>query len=185
MSDKTEEEIEEEIRAEEARKRFCKMLYLEVRSTEDPENFVENIEVVELLKDIAAKLRHAKEVDEGIDLLPIEENVIEEDRIIDGRQPFEFTQARYEEMREIIIKCLNKLTERERNVLSLRFGLKDNYAKTLEEVGREFRKTRERIREIEAKALKKMKKPTRIKQLHKFFEAADKPKPEALKQLGL
>ena len=114
-----------------------------------------------------------------------DKDTIEEDRIIDMRDSPEFTEARYEEMREIINKCLSKLTERERNILSLRYGLRDNYHKTLEDVAREFHKTRKRIREIEAKALKKMKKPTRIKQLHKFFEAADKPKPEALKQLGL
>src|SRR6185436_14801538 len=56
-------------------------------------------------------------------------------------------------------------------VLSLRFGLIDGYSRTLEEVGKQFKVTRERIRQIEAKALRKMRHPTRIRQLHGFFDA--------------
>jgi RNA polymerase primary sigma factor len=62
------------------------------------------------------------------------------------------------------------LTGRERKVLELRFGLGDGYPRTLEEVGKQFRVTRERIRQIEAKALRKMRHPTRIRQLHGFLE---------------
>jgi RNA polymerase primary sigma factor len=65
---------------------------------------------------------------------------------------------------------LSSLNERERRVLELRFGIGDGYARTLEEVGRQFRVTRERIRQIEAKALRKMRHPTRIRQLHGFLE---------------
>jgi RNA polymerase primary sigma factor len=65
---------------------------------------------------------------------------------------------------------LTSLSERERKVLELRFGLGDGYSRTLEEVGRLFRVTRERIRQIEAKALRKMRHPTRIRQLHGFLE---------------
>ena len=65
---------------------------------------------------------------------------------------------------------LCSLSERERKVLELRFGLGDGYSRTLEEVGRQFRVTRERIRQIEAKALRKMRHPTRIRQLHGFIE---------------
>ena len=65
---------------------------------------------------------------------------------------------------------LCSLTARERRVLELRFGLGDGCARTLEEVGRQFRVTRERIRQIEAKALRKMRHPTRIRQLHGFLE---------------
>jgi RNA polymerase primary sigma factor len=72
---------------------------------------------------------------------------------------------------------LCSLTERERKVLELRFGLGDGYARTLEEVGQQFRVTRERIRQIEAKALRKMRHPTRIRQLHGFLEIKG-PKPE-------
>ena len=65
---------------------------------------------------------------------------------------------------------LCSLTERERRVLELRFGLSDGCARTLEEVGLQFRVTRERVRQIEAKALRKMRHPTRLRQLHGFLE---------------
>jgi RNA polymerase primary sigma factor len=65
---------------------------------------------------------------------------------------------------------LCSLTERERQVLELRFGIGDGNARTLEEVGHQFRVTRERIRQIEAKALRKMRHPTRLKQLHGFLD---------------
>src|SRR5581483_4710852 len=65
---------------------------------------------------------------------------------------------------------LSGLSEREREVLKLRFGLGDGYARTLEEVGKQFKVTRERIRQIEAKALRKMRHPTRIRQLQGFIE---------------
>jgi RNA polymerase primary sigma factor len=65
---------------------------------------------------------------------------------------------------------LCSLTERERQVLELRFGLGDGNARTLEEVGQQFSVTRERIRQIEAKALRKMRHPTRLKQLNGFLE---------------
>ena len=68
---------------------------------------------------------------------------------------------------------LCSLNERERKVLELRFGLGDGCARTLEEVGGQFNVTRERIRQIEAKALRKMRHPTRIRQLHGFLEVED------------
>jgi RNA polymerase primary sigma factor len=67
-------------------------------------------------------------------------------------------------------EVLCSLTARERKVLELRFGLGDGCARTLEEVGKQFRVTRERIRQIEAKALRKMRHPTRLRQLHGFLE---------------
>lgn len=73
-------------------------------------------------------------------------------------------------LKEKLGDVLASLAERERKVLELRFGLGDGYARTLEEVGRQFRVTRERIRQIEAKALRKMRHPTRIRQLHGFLE---------------
>ncbi|HEY3601349.1 MAG TPA: RNA polymerase sigma factor RpoD [Chthoniobacterales bacterium] len=76
-------------------------------------------------------------------------------------------------LKEKIRDVLETLTERERQVLEQRFGLVDGYSRTLEEVGRQFRVTRERIRQIEAKALRKMRHPTRIRQLEGFLEAAD------------
>ncbi len=65
---------------------------------------------------------------------------------------------------------LTSLTDRERKVLELRFGIGDGYARTLEEVGKQFKVTRERIRQIEAKALRKMRHPTRLRQLEGFIE---------------
>ncbi|MBR5361575.1 MAG: RNA polymerase subunit sigma-70, partial [Lachnospiraceae bacterium] len=61
-------------------------------------------------------------------------------------------------------------TEREKKVLSLRFGLEDGRGRTLEEVGREFNVTRERIRQIEAKALRKLRHPTRSRKLRDYLD---------------
>ena len=76
-------------------------------------------------------------------------------------------------LKEKIKDVLESLTERERQVLEQRFGLVDGYSRTLEEVGRQFKVTRERIRQIEAKALRKMRHPTRIRQLEGFLEATE------------
>ncbi len=73
-------------------------------------------------------------------------------------------------LKDKLTNVLSSLSEREQKVLELRFGLGDGYSRTLEEVGRQFRVTRERIRQIEAKALRKMRHPTRIRQLHGFLE---------------
>src|SRR5467141_2058338 len=77
----------------------------------------------------------------------------------------------YHLLKDKLSDVLDTLTERERKVLELRFGLVDGYSRTLEEVGKQFKVTRERIRQIEAKALRKMRHPTRIRQLHGFFDA--------------
>ena len=76
----------------------------------------------------------------------------------------------YNLLKEKFLSVLNTLTDRERNVLSLRFGLSDGYSRTLEEVGKAFNVTRERIRQIEAKALRKMRHPTRLRQFKGFLE---------------
>ena len=78
--------------------------------------------------------------------------------------------ATFSMLREELANALESLTERERQVVKLRFGLEDGRARTLEEVGREFNVTRERIRQIEAKALRKLKHPTRSKRLKDFFD---------------
>ena len=75
-------------------------------------------------------------------------------------------------LKDRIGDVLCSLNERERQVLELRFGIGDGNARTLEEVGSQFKVTRERIRQIEAKALRKMRHPTRLKQLHGFLDLA-------------
>jgi RNA polymerase primary sigma factor len=79
--------------------------------------------------------------------------------------------ASYSLLKEKLNDVLDTLTDRERKVLMLRFGLGDGYCRTLEEVGRQFRVTRERIRQIEAKALRKMRHPTRLRQVEGFLQA--------------
>jgi RNA polymerase primary sigma factor len=79
--------------------------------------------------------------------------------------------ASYSLLKEKLGEVLDTLTDRERRVLQLRFGLGDGYCRTLEEVGRQFRVTRERIRQIEAKALRKMRHPTRQRQIEGFLQA--------------
>ena len=65
---------------------------------------------------------------------------------------------------------LDELTEREKKVLQLRFGLKDGRARTLEEVGKEFSVTRERIRQIEGKAIRKLRHPSRSRKLKGYLD---------------
>ncbi len=78
--------------------------------------------------------------------------------------------AAYELLKEQLEDVLDTLTEREENVLRLRFGIGDGRARTLEEVGKAFGVTRERIRQIEAKALRKLRHPSRSKRLKDFLE---------------
>ncbi len=81
--------------------------------------------------------------------------------------------ASYAMLKDKLADVLTSLTERERKVLEMRFGLADGYARTLEEVGKMFKVTRERIRQIEAKALRKMRHPTRLRQLQGFLEGEE------------
>lgn len=73
-------------------------------------------------------------------------------------------------LRNQLLSVIETLTPREQKVIRLRYGLDDGYSKTLEQVGQEFNVTRERIRQIEAKALKKLRNPTRSKKLKDYFE---------------
>ncbi len=78
--------------------------------------------------------------------------------------------ATYTMLKEQIVEVLTTLTEREQKVLRLRFGLDDGRPRTLEEVGKEFNVTRERIRQIEAKALRKLRHPSRSRKLRDYLE---------------
>lgn len=78
--------------------------------------------------------------------------------------------AAFSMLKEQLVEVLDTLTDREQKVLKLRFGLEDGRARTLEEVGKEFDVTRERIRQIEAKALRKLRHPSRSKKLKDYLE---------------
>ena len=92
------------------------------------------------------------------------------DFIQDENVPVPAEAAAFTLLKEQLVEVLGTLTEREQKVLRLRFGLDDGRARTLEEVGREFSVTRERIRQIEAKALRKLRHPSRSRKLKEFLE---------------
>ena len=92
------------------------------------------------------------------------------DFIEDPNAPAPADAASFQLLKEQVEDVLHTLTERESRVLQLRFGLEDGRSRTLEEVGREFGVTRERIRQIEAKALRKLRHPTRSRKLRDFLE---------------
>jgi len=92
------------------------------------------------------------------------------DFIPDDDVPAPAEAAAFSMLKEQLVEVLDTLTEREQNVLKLRFGLDDGRARTLEEVGRKFDVTRERIRQIEAKALRKLRHPSRSKKLKDYLE---------------
>ena len=92
------------------------------------------------------------------------------DFIQDDNVPVPADAAAFTLLKEQLEEVLGTLTEREQKVLTLRFGLEDGRARTLEEVGKEFNVTRERIRQIEAKALRKLRHPSRSKKLRDFLD---------------
>nr|WP_296192889.1 RNA polymerase sigma factor RpoD [uncultured Anaerobutyricum sp.] len=92
------------------------------------------------------------------------------DFIQDEHIPVPADEAAHTLLREQLEMVMDTLSEREQKVLALRFGLEDGKPHTLEEVGREFQVTRERIRQIEAKALRKLRHPTRSRKLRDFLE---------------
>ncbi len=92
------------------------------------------------------------------------------DFIQDENVPVPADAAAFTLLKEQLVEVLNTLTEREQKVLRLRFGLDDGRARTLEEVGREFNVTRERIRQIEAKALRKLRHPSRSRKLKDYLD---------------
>jgi RNA polymerase primary sigma factor len=92
------------------------------------------------------------------------------DFIQDNNVPVPAEAAAFTLLKEQLVEVLGTLTEREQKVLRLRFGLDDGRARTLEEVGKEFSVTRERIRQIEAKALRKLRHPSRSRKLKDYLE---------------
>ena len=92
------------------------------------------------------------------------------DFIQDDNVPVPAEAAAFTLLKEQLVEVLGTLTEREQKVLRLRFGLDDGRARTLEEVGKEFNVTRERIRQIEAKALRKLRHPSRSRKLKDYLD---------------
>ncbi len=92
------------------------------------------------------------------------------DFLQDENAPIPADAAAFTLLREQLLEVLETLTEREQKVIRLRFGLDDGRARTLEEVGREFNVTRERIRQIEAKALRKLRHPSRSRKLKDYLD---------------
>ncbi len=92
------------------------------------------------------------------------------DFLPDENVPVPDEAAAFTMLKEQLIEVLGTLTDREQRVLKLRFGLEDGKARTLEEVGKEFKVTRERIRQIEAKALRKLRHPSRSRKLKDFLD---------------
>ena len=92
------------------------------------------------------------------------------DFIQDDNVPVPADAAAFTLLKEQLVEVLGTLTEREQKVLRLRFGLDDGRARTLEEVGKEFNVTRERIRQIEAKALRKLRHPSRSRKLKDYLD---------------
>ncbi len=92
------------------------------------------------------------------------------DFLMDEQVPAPSDAAAFTLLKEQLVEVLGTLTEREQKVLRLRFGLDDSRARTLEEVGKEFNVTRERIRQIEAKALRKLRHPSRSRKLKDYLD---------------
>ena len=92
------------------------------------------------------------------------------DFVADQASPAPTEVASQQLLKEQIDRVLDELSEREKRVIQLRFGLKDGHTRTLEEVGKEFNVTRERIRQIEAKALRKLRHPQYSRKLRDYLE---------------
>ena len=183
MNKPTEEELEELEKKLKRGKANRGVHALHNQAISDPELDPDNLDVVDALERIGQEVRRAADQEVG---LQDKQETIED---IYSQEPSPRDVAALELLHEKIRDVMDSLSERERNVLSIRFGLQHDYARTLEEVGRQFKVTRERIRALEAKALKKMKHPKRIRDMSKFFDKESssiyKTKPEALRQLGL
>ena len=130
-------------------------------------------EIAELLQTTPEKVREIMKIAQ--DPVSLETPIGEEedshlgDFVEDNDSPAPSDSASYSLLKEQLGNVLNTLTTRERDVINLRFGLKDGRPRTLEEVGKQFQITRERIRQIEAKALRKLRHPSRSKTLKDYL----------------
>lgn len=134
-------------------------------------------EVEELAQEMGLSVEKVREIQKiSQEPVSLEKPIGEEedshlgDFIPDDDEPSPADQAAFTLLKEQLLEVLSGLTPREEKVLRLRFGLDDGRSRTLEEVGREFNVTRERIRQIEAKALRKMRHPSRSKKLKDYLD---------------
>jgi RNA polymerase primary sigma factor len=132
---------------------------------------------IEIAKELNLPVSKVKEaIKASRDPLSLESPMGEEedrhlsDTIADKNVAVPVEEATHSILRRELISAMNTLTPREETVLKLRFGIADGRGKTLEEVGKEFHVTRERIRQIEAKALRKLRHPSRSKRLRDFLD---------------
>ena len=147
--------------------RISRQLLQELGREPTPEEIAEQMDIsVEKVREI---LKIAQEPVSLETPIGEEEDSHLGDFIPDDDVPAPAEAAAFSMLKEQLIEVLDTLTEREQKVLKLRFGLEDGRARTLEEVGRQFDVTRERIRQIEAKALRKLRHPSRSKKLKDYL----------------
>ena len=148
--------------------RISRQLLQELGREPTPEEIAEDMEIsVEKVREI---LKIAQEPVSLETPIGEEEDSHLGDFIPDDDVPAPADAAAFSMLKEQLVEVLDTLIEREQKVLKLRFGLGDGRARTLEEVGRRFDVTRERIRQIEAKALRKLRHPSRSKKLKDYLE---------------
>ena len=148
--------------------RTSRQLLQELGREPQPEEIAERLKMpVEKVREIMKMAQEPVSLETPIDE---EEDSHLGDFLKDDKTATPVDAASYMLLREQLGEVMNSLTEREKQVLILRFGLADGRARTLEEVGRVFEVTRERIRQIEAKALRKLRHPSRSKKLKDYLE---------------
>lgn len=148
--------------------RVSRQLLQELGREPSPEEIAEQMEVpVERVREILKISQEPVSLETPIGE---EEDSHLGDFIQDENVPVPADAAAFTLLKEQLVEVLSTLTEREQKVLRLRFGLDDGRARTLEEVGKEFNVTRERIRQIEAKALRKLRHPSRSRKLRDYLE---------------
>lgn len=148
--------------------RVQRQLLQELGREPSPEEIAENMDIpVERVREIQKISQEPVSLETPIGE---EEDSHLGDFIQDDNVPVPAEAAAFTLLREQLDEVLGTLTEREQKVLKLRFGLEDGRARTLEEVGKEFKVTRERIRQIEAKALRKLRHPSRSRKLKDYLE---------------
>ena len=148
--------------------RVQRQLLQELGREPSPEEIAENMDIpVERVREIQKISQEPVSLETPIGE---EEDSHLGDFIQDDNVPVPAEEAASTILKEQLVEVLGTLTEREQKVLRLRFGLDDGRARTLEEVGREFNVTRERIRQIEAKALRKLRHPSRSRKLRDYLD---------------